>query len=603
MSALTLTLGSERFAPTGGIEAGGVRRLLGTPHLPLLQTLLREAGQNSCDAGVETGQLRFVVRLRRLDGPQAEALRRAIGGALPPPSESSRRIADILAEAAPTVLEICDFGTRGLGGPTRADRRAEGVRADFVDFVRNIGVSRDLTQGGGTYGYGKSILYRASRCATILVDSLTEAGERRLIGCHLGDTIESDDGRLTGRHWWGEASSEAKGLVEPATGDKATDLASALGLPPRGDGVSGTSIMLLAPDLQDDDLHASAGEVVEALLWFFWPRMVAGEGGPRMICEVEVEGESLVVPSPEQFPPLDLFVEAYHAIKNGSSGVREVRLERPIRRLGAMCLRTGIRNPRLPLTAPDRTLLPAASAHIAVMRPVELVVRYFEGLPFPNELQEWAGVFICDDATDVEAAFALAEPPAHDDWDPEAMPKGPAKTFVNVALREIKKAAMLWAAPPAFRADGSGAQASLARAADMLGALVSDGRDSSRSGGSGGYRPRAWQVRDPEFLGLHDGDEGVEAIFRVRAANNAAHAVQLNARPGLVLDGALSDEQAGPDGDLVRVIGWEAADGQLLATQSAITLAAGGTLDCNVRVAVPRLSAVGLAVAVEEVPA
>jgi hypothetical protein len=328
---VTLTLGSERFAPTGGIEGGGVRRLLGAPHLPLLQTLLREAGQNSCDATAEPGQLRFDVRLRRLDAQQREVLSQAIG-VLPPPCESTRRLAEVLAKPAPLVLEICDFGTRGLGGPTRADRSMDGVRNDFVDFVRNIGVSRDVAQGGGTYGYGKSILYRASRCATIIVDSLTQAAERRLIGCHLGDTVERGQGRLTGRHWWGVLSDETEDLVEPVIGDDAAGLAAALGLPARPDGQTGTSIMVLDPDLQDDDLNACGGEIVEALLWFFWPRMVAVDGVPRMVCDVEVDGEPLPVPDPEQFPPLDLFIEAWRAIKTGAAGIREVRSERPIRR-------------------------------------------------------------------------------------------------------------------------------------------------------------------------------------------------------------------------------------------------------------------------------
>jgi hypothetical protein len=597
--SVTLTLGSERFAPTGGIEGGGVRRLLGTPHLPLLQTLLREAGQNSCDAIVGSGQLHFMVRLRRLGAEQREGLSHAIG-VLPPPSESSQRLAGALAQPTPLVLEICDFGTRGLGGPTRADRSIEGVRNDFVDFVRNIGVSRDVAQGGGTYGYGKSILYRASRCATIIVDSLTEAGERRLIGCHLGDTVDGSQGRLTGRHWWGAPSDETEGLVEPVIGEDATGLAAALGLPARAHGQTGTSIMVLDPDLQDDDLLACGGEIVEALLWFFWPRMIAVNGVPRMICDVEVEGEPLPVPDPEQFPPLDLFAEAWRAIKTGGAGTREVRSERPIRRLGSICLRTGLRNPRLPLTASGRTIIPHTSAHIAVMRPVELVVRYFEGPAFPNELQEWAGVFICDDAPDVEAAFALAEPPAHDDWDPEAMPKGPAKTYVNVALREIRKAAALWAAPPAIRTDGSGAGASLARAADMLGAVVPDTRVTRRAGGSGGNRARGWQLRDPEFTGLREGQAGVEAVFRVRAANLGLVPLRLEARPGLVLDGVLSGENAGPDGDLARVIAWENGDGQTLATGDALTLAPGASLDCNLRIAVPRLSAVGVALAVAE---
>lgn len=49
--------------------------------------------------------------------------------------------------------------------------------------------------------------------------------------------------------------------------------------------------------------------------------------------------------------------------------------------------------------------------HVALMRPAELVVRYLEGRPAPDEDREWAGVFRCSDEPDIETAFANSEPP------------------------------------------------------------------------------------------------------------------------------------------------------------------------------------------------
>lgn len=595
---MKLTLGSEQFAATGGVEATGARRLLGAPGMPLLHTLLREAGQNSCDAATGTGPVRFVIRLRHLSDGRLTALRAALE-ILPPDSESSRAIADFLASSsAGTVLEICDYGTRGLGGPTRADEpSAPGVRTDFVDFIRNIGVSRDVAHGGGTYGYGKSVLYSASLCSAIIVDSLTEEGDRRFIGCHLGDPSETGEARLTGRHWWGAPSDHAPGFVEPVTGEDAVALSTALGMAPRSAGEAGVSIMILDPRLNGDTFEECAGEVAEALLWFFWPRMI-GDGAGRLTCCIEIEGAPFAMPRPEAFAPIDLFVEAWRAVKSGGDGSVAIRSERPKKLLGRLAQRSGFRGPRTRLVAPEETIIPEACAHIAVMRPVDLVVRYFEGVRHANEMMEWAGVFICDDDHEVEAAFAASEPPAHDDWAPASIPKGSSRTYVNVALREIRKAAETYAAPPPLaQPDGNeAAQPALARAAEVLGAAVPAAAREGRNGG-GTRRARAaqaFQISAPVFAGLHQGAAGIEAVFSVRAMNRSGDTHLLHAVPGLILDGVLTSEQIGPDGDSARVIAWESADGARVGVESNISIDAGAAFEGSVRISVPRLSAVGL---------
>ena len=122
------------------------------------------------------------------------------------------------------VLEIADFGTSGLGGPVHADVVEEGEATDFVDFMRNIGSPRDTHLGGGTYGYGKTSLYRMSACSTILVHSRSRHGGRlveRFMGCQLGEPYAvrqgSDKGRYTGRHWWGRRCDD---IVDPLEGTR-----------------------------------------------------------------------------------------------------------------------------------------------------------------------------------------------------------------------------------------------------------------------------------------------------------------------------------------------------------------------------------------------
>ena len=143
----------------------------------------------------------------------------------------------------------------------------------------------------------------------------------------------------------------------------------------------------------------------------------------RFRCRVVVEDEELSMPVPENVAPLDLFAKAMKAARAGSGNdLRTIASQRPARHLGNLAIERGLRSARHPLVT-DHSLIPAASHHIALMRPVELVVKYLEGSPLPDERLEWAGVFLVSSDPEVERAFADAEPPAHDDWVPDNLPK------------------------------------------------------------------------------------------------------------------------------------------------------------------------------------
>ena len=167
-----LDIQSEKYGATGNIGEN-LQRLLGAPTLDPLQTVIREAVQNIADAATPSNGPEIEIRLRRLTRNQQETLGSRVLSELPQESHSNSLIASMLSLPEVTVMEICDFGTLGLGGPTRSDRIPMGDnRTDFIDFLRNIGTARDTEQGGGTYGFGKVALYRASKCSTIVVDTL-----------------------------------------------------------------------------------------------------------------------------------------------------------------------------------------------------------------------------------------------------------------------------------------------------------------------------------------------------------------------------------------------------------------------------------------------
>jgi len=489
----SLSLHSEPYAPTGNIGDSGFRKLLGTPSLDLMQTVVREAVQNCCDADKDGKGPVIHIRLRALNAEQKAFVAEHAFTELPTDPQARKAFGTFFEAPAPLVLEICDFNTTGLGGPTRADRLAsEEDPTDFIDFFRNVGKGRDTALGGGTYGFGKVSLYIASRCATILVDTQTDRRtrfERRLMGCHLGaaESRRQQDGslrRYTGRHWWGVLAENGQ-FAEPLRGASAREFSEKVGFPRRDDTDSGTSIMIVDPHIGDEGPELAIRRIAETLLWNFWPRMMATTpDSKRLKIRIFLDQTEIQLPQPETFPPLDLFCQAMNRLREAKTGTETISSLRPAKDLGRLSITEGLRAGRAPLVYED-SLFPSRSCHIAVMRPVELVVRYFEGDPLPDERMEWAGVFVTSSETEVERAFADAEPPAHDDWQPDMMAKGPARTYVRVAIKEIRRRAKEVGALAAGQMNPDGSGESLAVVARRLGSLL----DSGLGHGAGGSRP------------------------------------------------------------------------------------------------------------------
>lgn len=560
---VSLSLHSEPYSPSGNMAATGVRKLLGAPRLDLLQTVVREAVQNCCDAAKMGAGPQVLFRLRRLTAEQLAVMRNVVLAELPRHEETAAPVRNFLASSEPWVLEICDFATTGLEGPTRADLSvAEGERTDFINFMRDIGTPRDTVLGGGTYGFGKSALYLASNCSLILVDTETRCGGqpiRRLIGAQLGDAhvaaVEGVERRFTGRHWWGITEGR-EGFADPLEGENAAGLSRDLGLPERAHGATGTSIMIVDPQFVDGNSGNVIGAIKEALLWNFWPRMMADVPASRKLdVTIELDGEIQPIPAPESTPPLDLFCDAMSGIRNDGAGVRKVESQRPAADLGRLNIVKGFRGERIPLRTDGESLFPATCRHIAVMRPVELVVRYFDdGDPLPQQEFEWAGVFVTSAEPEIEKAFADAEPPAHDDWQPDMLPnRSWARRYVRVALSHIRDAAHAVAGGRAEERGGQVSAPSLGQVADLFGrALGSANRQGAGPRGGGGSGPggggrRAWAISRPIFEKLDEASGEAFALFRSDVRNDDGHALLLELQPSVVVDGGGSAAEGGSD--------------------------------------------------------
>lgn len=564
---------SEPYPPTGAVAAEGVRSQLGRPKLSLIEVLVREAIQNSWDARLGTSPVRFEIGGRECTAQEQLEIRQLLAPGAPAVGLS---LAEVLEREPLRLLVVSDRGTTGLGGPTRADIEVPGYGPhDFVAFIRNVGEPRDKELGGGTYGFGKTIFYLLSGASTTIVYTrcrLGETYESRLIGCALGESFRNEDGDVrrphTGRHWWGIARD---GVQEPLLNDEADAIAAKFGLPVFEETETGTTIVMLAPNLEDpvEDMHAIAW----AIAWNAWPKMV--DEPPEMQFAVRWNGEEVSIPDPQQTPPLDAFVAAYLDLGNGA----ELECGRPRQVLGRLSLHRRMVRARQP-DAPSSFQPPISSPihHVALMRAPHLVVSYYAGSPLAGDVAEYGGVFKAEH--EIDDAFARAEPPTHDDWIPNQL-VGHWRTFIRTTFQRLDERLAVFARPATLEFVGgagiplgaaSSRFASLVATATGQGGTTAPGRAAGRSddgGTRGGGSERLESGGSLEELGEPEFAEyrGTPAIlfgFRVRRAEPG---MRVTARAAVGLDEGLQSERAqeAPTGAAQpQVLGWLGPGGEIV---------------------------------------
>lgn len=499
---------SQPFPPEGGQTAEGIKRQLGRPGLPEYAVLIREAVQNSWDARRDDrdGPIDVRIEMRRL-GAHAVNWRHALGTSSQ--SGDGRGLLGKLHSNSWT-LTVSDRGTNGLGGPIRSDEpHVQGVSANFVQFIRNVGEPRDKLLGGGTYGFGKGIFYRVSEAGTILVDTLNAEGNdnsRRLMGAALGGIETTPDGRrLTGRHWWGEINGD---VPDPLLGATAEKIAADLGLPGFEDGRTGTDVTVVLPDLGldgvDQDPNLLASRLRAYLYWYLWPKMGSRTRRQDIRFSLLVDGDNLELPPLDRLPVLFDFAKSLDNVhsRQGSDFIMSTHIKK-YGRLGHLSCEFAM--PDLvsdekrtwenieefaPMQRPYR--------HIARMRQTELVVDYFEGEPMPTADIGYVGSFVV--ASSVDEYFAHAEPPTHDTWEVGTL-SGAARGIVQGSKRFLQDECRKQV--EARTGARSKAVQGLGRLSSSLGALVQ---------GATGTRP----VGADKAAATRDGSSGSKGSAKVK---------------------------------------------------------------------------------------
>lgn len=575
---MRLSLYSEVVQPTGSLAGSGAVKVLGRPKLSTLGLVLRESIQNSWDARKDTRQVRFTIERRELSEREIKILCEQI---FPGAQEVGVPVSRALRKR-PELLVLTDMGTVGLEGPVRADKVEEDEPQRFVNFFRNIGSHQEVAGSGGTYGFGKSSLYRLSKSMSIAVFTRARPSpgsvlESRFMAAGIGKSCRQESRWLTGRHWWGAAGTRRDPVVDPLVDDEAFKVAKSLKLA-LSHHEAGTAIAILSPEIESEDDFRT--EVVENLVYNFWPKMLANpEEGPDIHFSFIDRGEDVKIPDPRGHHKIAPFVSAYSALRRSTRAVTSATVK--VASHGAEIAVGRVAHVRAPIAIGSgegrkKRWEPFGDVthHVCLLRTPELVVKYEKTQP-PIGLQSgYAAVFrAADEHNDV---FASAEPPAHDDWEPSSLPKRD-KEVVNRTMKELRQIMKRVADAGGAATGATSSVLPLGRLASFLGELLdgveADGPQVVAAGGtppSGGAGGRAASVARIEVTGTQiaestrrPGSIVAEIGVALRGGPPGA-SVRLRAQGGVQTADGIETE-APQDAPTVEVLSWKNERGAEIA--------------------------------------
>ncbi|MGW2828250.1 hypothetical protein [Streptomyces sp. NPDC001286] len=437
---------AQPFRADGGITANGLLSQLGRPSLSRLTLLVREAAQNSWDARrPEQPIVGFRLDLSTVGAGHVGAWRRMFSIGSSNVGHHNGMFRTLIQASAIRYLAVSDRGTTGLAGPTRSDA-GRTSRREWARFVLNSG-DRDgvsTPSSGGTYGYGKSALFQLSRAGCVLVYTRFEDEDGRLrsrfIGVAIRESFWDGNARYTGRHWWGLPEQEH---CEPLADGQADAMARELGIPGFQSEETGTTLVVVDPDLTDPSLPDSdttpelsvseAGTfLADAAAWNLWPIMLP-QRSVRMTVAITANGADITVPDAESDATLAFFASAYSKLTEGSG--QTLVCGKPRMDLGGFAHEytygASVSSP-----AARELGIEGAPHHVCLLRGPELVVRYHSGPERSNPDAGYAAVFKVTD--ELDQTFARAEPPTHDGWEHQQL-QGREATFVRTAGRRLKE--------------------------------------------------------------------------------------------------------------------------------------------------------------------
>lgn len=439
-----------------------------------LTVMLREAVQNSWDARLSDEKgVGFSLRAYKLDDDNLSALNSMIGN-----TDYGWNLYKAIRNRERTY-EITDTETCGLSGPVGFGNRKGDSQERYLKFVYEVGNSQQKSGAGGSFGYGKTSLYRLSETGTCAVYTKIKnddgkAEYRFIIKCI--DRIGKIGPQNPGVFWWGNKKvspddDELGSWVEPVFDEEANKAWELLGGQKFGDDETGTKILIFNPSLVNDPEKSAfvdiedwnlvlASRAVVHFFWAKWPDQNSGGINFEIINDYENKNEIIEVDDPRKVSPYKHLIRCLSECKSNTnekaddSYRRLIECHKPKEKLGNFVAQ--------PLNSTDidekyYRYFQTKDSHIALMRNVEFVVDYYtprvsRGL-FDEEDSKTIifGVFRSldnhlvqrgndyEDLIDLNEVYRTAENQTHGSWSPSnAEELGPwCKSYVSVTKKRI----------------------------------------------------------------------------------------------------------------------------------------------------------------------
>lgn len=435
-------------APPSGARHGG----LATAHIiePELDTFVREVLQNARDqrAGDEIVRVHFAFH--RLNGefkdrfldcmgwddlePHLEAAASQGGVTIGPQLEQA--LHQVTEDRPLLVLRIDDSGTRGLTGGE------DEPGGNFNALTRNTLVtSEDSRYRGGSFGLGKSVLWRFSSLSTVLFSSRIQEDSRwrlRLFGRTELPFHETDrSSSWAGPGWYGLEEEMGQELRRAVSGwdGCVEDLARKVYLDRPARLGTGTSILIVGffEPLQEEarELQEIASELMRSTARWFWPSLDLARPSLQVDVRVYENDDELYSETAGIGTEIEPFQEAMthqeliDTISDpGDIAERTLAFRIPAR---TEAQANGVRGDveaglTLRLRSAGTGDSPELQNHVALVRGSGMVVRYRPvRVPLSDHSYHavlYAGLARGKSEADraMEEFLRAAEPPSHNDW-------------------------------------------------------------------------------------------------------------------------------------------------------------------------------------------
>lgn len=327
------------------------------------------------------------------------------------------------------LVTVRDQNTVGLGGSLDGDDEKD----HFARLVLGLGQS-DKTEGGGSFGFGKTVFSKLSKIHLVIYYShfretaRTSGCTARFMAVWL---LQKDIAeKFSGFAFFGKQNGD-KNESLPFEDEDAHAMAEMCGLKPHKKGDYGTTVAVV-------DCPIVCEHVKFAIERYWWPSLIEKNLSVRLIENIQLSGgsdKSLDVSlldngarlsiNPSANPLVLPYMEIHQAIRDSSGGHDGIKVDKPFKgmhekRLGQVATRkfdkSAIEGMRAYVDglglSDDENPMPLGG--IAKMRTPGMVVNY-EGAT--TELTEniLAGVFIADN--EIDRILRASEPPTHDKWD------------------------------------------------------------------------------------------------------------------------------------------------------------------------------------------